>query len=76
MKILREKGVELEEKRFVSSLKVLPKYLMSMNIKRLLLIGMEPVKRYLVEEGTEVVEDHQVQGVVVAQGTGALTFIS
>jgi 4-nitrophenyl phosphatase len=65
--ILREKGLELEEGRFVSPLKVLPKYLRSMNIKRVLLIGMEPVKRYLMEEGIEVVEDHRVQGVVVAQ---------
>ncbi len=67
VKLLRERGLNIEEDRFVSPLKALPKYLRSVGIGRVFIIGMEPVKRYLIEEGIDVVEEPWVQGVVVAQ---------
>ena len=67
VKLLREKGLEIDEESLLTPLKILPKYLRSIGIERILLIGMEPVERYLKEEGFEVVKDYRVQGVVVAQ---------
>ncbi|WP_448588013.1 HAD-IIA family hydrolase [Thermocrinis sp.] len=65
--LLREKGLDISQEDFLSPLKVLPKYLRALSINRVLLIGMEPVERYLKEEGFDVVKDHKVQAVVIAQ---------
>ncbi|WP_029552087.1 HAD-IIA family hydrolase [Thermocrinis jamiesonii] len=67
VKLLNEKGLRIKEENFLTPLKILPMYLKSVGVQSLLLIGMESVERYLKEEGFEVVKDHRVQAVVIAQ---------
>ncbi|WP_333783985.1 HAD-IIA family hydrolase [Thermocrinis sp.] len=67
VRLLNEKGLRIKEENLLTPLKILPMYLKSVGVQSLLLIGMESVERYLKEEGFEVVKDHRVQAVVVAQ---------
>ncbi|WP_448583630.1 HAD-IIA family hydrolase [Thermocrinis sp.] len=70
VKLLNEKGLEIAEESFFTPLKILPKYLRSLGVQKVLLIGMEPVERYLMNEGFDVVKDYKVQAVVIAQDRG------
>jgi len=67
VKLLNEKGLEIREESFLTPLKILPMYLRSVGVQRVLLMGMEAVEKYLLDEGFEVVKDHKVQAVVIAQ---------
>jgi 4-nitrophenyl phosphatase len=64
---LRIKGFPITTDDFISPVAVLPDYLKGLGITKIFLIGTRMLRSYLEEKGFEVRDDHEVEGVVVAQ---------
>ncbi len=64
---LRVKGFDISVEDFISPVMVLPDYLRSLGVKRIFLIGTRMLRSFLEDQGFELRDDHNVDGVVIAQ---------
>jgi len=67
VKRLKEKGLPIEERDFISPVGVLPNYLEKLGAKTLFVIGTPMLREFLKEKGFEVRDSHEVDCVVIGQ---------
>ncbi|HIP42815.1 MAG TPA: hydrolase, partial [Aquifex aeolicus] len=60
---LREKGLNIEAKEFISPVAVLPQYLRERGIKSIFVIGTDMLKDFLKGQGFDVKDNHEVDAV-------------
>jgi len=64
---LREKGLNIEAKEFISPVAVLPQYLRERGIKSIFVIGTDMLKDFLKGQGFDVKDNHEVDAVIIGQ---------
>ncbi len=67
LRILRERGFNLEEGDIITPLVILPEYLRALEVKKVFVIGTRELTDYLAQEGFEILYDHSVEAVVIGQ---------